>query len=63
MLTESQQRAQAKYLKKMKNYSLRLNTEKDVDLIEWLDSKPEVKAYLVQLIREDMERNVQGNVQ
>ena len=63
MLTESQQRAQAKYLKKMKNYSLRLNTEKDVDLIMWLDSKPEVKGYLVQLIREDMERNVQGNVQ
>lgn len=63
MLTESQRRAQRKYTSRMRDVTVRLNPEREQDIIDWLDAQPQKRAYIVQLIREDMERNVQGNVQ
>ena len=63
MLTDAQQRAQKKYTSRMKTVTVRLDPERDQDIIQWLDAQPEKRAYIVGLVREDMERNVQGNVQ
>lgn len=63
MLTESQRRAQRKYTSRMRDITVRLNPEREQDIIDWLDAQPQKRAYIVQLIREDMKRNVQGNVQ
>ena len=63
MLTDSQREAQKRYTSRMKTVTVRLDPERDQDIIQWLDAQPEKRAYIVQLIREDIERNVQGNVQ
>lgn len=63
MLTESQRRAQKRYTSRMKTVTVRLDPERDQDVIRWLDSQPEKRAYIMSLVREDMKRNVQGNVQ
>ena len=63
MLTDAQREAQKRYTSRMKTVTVRLDPERDQDVIRWLDSQPEKRAYIMSLVREDMKRNVQGNVQ
>lgn len=59
MLTDAQREAQKRYTGRMKTVTVRLDPERDQDIVQWLDSQPEKRAYIVQLIRDDMKRNVQ----
>lgn len=59
MLTDAQREAQKRYTSRMKTVTVRLDPERDQDIVQWLDSQPEKRAYIVQLIRDDMKRNVQ----
>ena len=43
--------------KTYKAYSLRINKNKDADIIEFLKHKESVNNYLIELIRRDMEVN------
>lgn len=39
-----------------KNIAIRIN-KKEIELIEWLDSKPSKNAYIIDLIKRDMKNN------
>ena len=62
MPTEAQRRATANYRKNnTKAYAMRFYPA-EMELWEWLDSRPEGKAaYLKRLIREDMERETSNS--
>jgi len=47
--------ANAKYLARQKEIKIRLDPEKDAELIEWLDSKDNKQQYIKALIRENMD--------
>ena len=56
--TDAQIRAATKYAKThIKQISFKLNINTDADAIEKLANVPNVRAYLLELIREDMKKN------
>ena len=54
MRSEAQVRAEAKYNAKLKQVCIKLNPDKDADIIEWLGRKSMKAVYIKNLIREDM---------
>lgn len=38
-----------------RSFSVRLNNQKEADVIEWLESQESLKQYLLSLIKQDME--------
>ena len=57
MVSESQKRSSRKYIKNnTKSVSVRVNKKLEPELLEWLESKPSMGGYILELIREDMER-------
>ena len=56
MRSEAQVRAEAKYNAKLKQVCIKLNPDKDADIIEWLGRKSMKAVYIKNLIREDMKR-------
>lgn len=57
MTTEAAKAAKARYdAKTAKYYSLKLNTNTDSELIQWLEQQPSVQGYIKELIRQDMQR-------
>ena len=57
MTTEAAKAAKARYdAKTAKYYSLKLNTNTDSGLIQWLEQQPSVQGYIKELIRQDMQR-------
>lgn len=59
MVSESQKRSARKYQKNnTKLVSVRVNKKLEPELLEWLESKPSMGGYIIELIREDMERNL-----
>lgn len=63
--SEALKRAQEKYNQKTTNYHLRLNNEKDEDIVTWTkaisDSGATVQDYIKNLIRDDIERRMNMN--
>ena len=58
MVSESQKRSAKKYQKKnTKLISVRVNKKLEPELLEWLESKPSMGGYILELIRADMEKN------
>lgn len=53
--TAAKLKANAKYLAKQREIKIRLDPEKDAELIEWLDSKKSKQGYIKALIRENMD--------
>lgn len=61
MVSESQKRSARKYQKNnTKLISVRLNKKLEPELLEWLESKPSMGGYILELIREDMERHIEN---
>lgn len=59
MVSEAQKRSARKYqLNNTKLISVRVNKKLEPELLEWLESKPSMGGYIIELIREDMERNL-----
>lgn len=57
MATEAQIKAQAKYdAKNTKQFHLKLNRNTDWDVIEKLDSVPNIQGYIKKLIRADLKK-------
>ena len=57
MVSESQKRCALKYQKaNTKLVSVRINKKLEPQLLEWLESKPSMGGYIVDLIRADMEK-------
>ncbi len=57
MVSESQKRSARKYqLANTKLISVRVNKKLEPELLEWLESKPSMGGYILDLIREDMEK-------
>lgn len=52
--TLSTTNAQKKYYSKCRTFIIRLNTEKDVDIIEWLEKQGNKTEYIKELILADM---------
>ena len=52
--TSAQLKASAKYSKKIKTIGLRFHTEKDADILNWLDRVENKTDYCRELIRKDM---------
>lgn len=40
-----------------RSFSMRLNNEKEKDMIQWLESQDSLKDYLLNLIEKDMEKS------
>lgn len=40
-----------------RSFSMRLNNEKEKDIIQWLESQDSLKDYLLTLIEKDMEKS------
>lgn len=60
MVSESQKRSARKYQKNnTKLISVRVNKKLEPEILEWLESKPSMGGYILELIREDMERNLE----
>lgn len=60
MVSESQKRSSRKYIKNnTKLVSVRVNKKLEPEVLEWLESKPSMGGYILELIREDMERNLE----
>lgn len=60
MVSESQKRSARKYQKNnTKLISVRVNKKLEPEVLEWLESKPSMGGYILELIREDMERNLE----
>lgn len=60
MVSESQKRSARKYqLNNTKLISVRVNKKLEPEILEWLESKPSMGGYILELIREDMERNIE----
>ena len=58
MVSESQKRSAKKYQKKnTKLISVRVNKKLEPELLEWLESKPSMGGYMLELVRADIERN------
>ena len=58
MVAESQKRSAKKYQKKnTKLISVRVNKKLEPELLEWLESKPSMGGYMLELVRADIERN------
>ena len=58
MVSESQKRSAEKYQKNnTKLISVRVNKKLEPQLLEWLESKPSIGGYMLDLVRADMERN------
>ena len=58
MVSESQKRSAEKYQKNnTKLISVRVNKKLEPQLLEWLESKPSMGGYMLDLVRADMERN------
>ena len=58
MVSESQKRSAEKYQKNnTKLISVRVNKKLEPELLEWLESKPSMGGYMLDLVRVDMERN------
>ena len=58
MVSESQKRSAEKYQKNnTKLISVRVNKKLEPELLEWLESKPSMGGYMLDLVRADMERN------
>ena len=59
MVSESQKRSARKYQKNnTKLVSVRVNKKLEPEILEWLESKPSMGGYILELIREDMEREL-----
>lgn len=59
MVSESQKRSARKYQKNnTKLISVRVNKKLEPEVLEWLESKPSMGGYILELIREDMERGL-----
>lgn len=57
MVSEAQKRSSKKYIKNnTKLVSVRVNKKLEPELLEWLESKPSMGGYILELIREDMEK-------
>ena len=57
MVSESQKRSSRKYQKNnTKLISVRVNKKLEPELLRWLESKPSIGGYILELIREDMEK-------
>lgn len=57
MVSESQKRSARKYQKNnTKLISVRVNKKLEPKLLEWLESKPSMGGYILDLVREDMEK-------
>ena len=58
MVSESKKRSAEKYQKNnTKLISVRVNKKLEPELLEWLESKPSMGGYMLDLVRADMERN------
>ena len=58
MVSESQKRSARKYqLANTKLISVRVNKKLEPELLKWLESKPSMGGYMLDLVRADMERN------
>lgn len=61
MVSESQKRSARKYQKNnTKLVSVRVNKKLEPELLEWLESKPSMGGYILELIREDMEKHIEN---
>ncbi len=57
MVSESQKRSAEKYQKNnTKLISVRVNKKLEPQLLEWLESKPSMGGYMLDLVRADMEK-------
>ena len=58
MVSESQKRSAKKYQKNnTKLISVRVNKKLEPELLKWLESKPSMGGYILELIRADMKKN------
>ena len=58
MVSESQKRSAEKYQKNnTKLISVRVNKKLEPELLKWLESKPSMGGYMLDLVRADMKRN------
>ena len=58
MVSESQKRSAKKYQENnTKLVSVRVNKKLEPELLEWLESKPSMGGYMLDLVRADMKRN------
>ena len=55
MVSDAQKRAAAKYKRENTKTKLLRFFPKDQDLLEWLEQQPSQNAYILNLIRRDME--------
>lgn len=53
--SKAQLKAAEKYLAKQRQVVIRLDREKEADLLSHLESKESMQAYIKELIRKDME--------
>lgn len=61
MVSESQKRSARKYQKNnTKLVSVRVNKKLEPEVLEWLESKPSMGGYILELIREDMEKHIEN---
>lgn len=59
MVSPAQVKATTKYIReKTRRYVVQCNRQYDADVIDWLESKPNVAGYIKELIREDMRENL-----
>lgn len=58
MDSEAERRAKVRYQKKvMRQVSLKLNMNQDIDIIDKLDRVDNIQGYIKALIRKDIEKN------
>lgn len=61
MVSESQKRSARKYQKNnTKLISVRVNKKLEPEVLEWLESKSSMGGYILELIREDMEKHIES---
>nr|DAI60478.1 MAG TPA: hypothetical protein [Caudoviricetes sp.] len=60
MVSEAQKRSSRKYIKNnTKLVSVRVNKKLEPEVLEWLESKPSMGGYILELIRADMEAYIE----
>lgn len=57
-MTESLKRAQKKYNKRCRQFSMRLRRDKDDDLIRWIDETDNATAKIKELIRDQISSDI-----
>ena len=58
MVSEAQKRNAARYqAANTKIIAIRVNKKLEPELLEWLEGKPSMGGYILELIREDMKKN------